>query len=332
MVAKPSFRNVSILLADSDPYLAKAITHCLKSMGFPNIMHVRTAADALEEINRGKVSFLITEWVLNDSSGIDLLRAVRRNAESPYRTLPIIMLTGKGELPDVREARDEGITEFVVKPFTVQTLFNRLEQLIDSPRHFLISESYVGPERRRKLGDPSEADERRASLKKHPQPEKAATAEVVTVLPPDHSLKKSMGLNQPVSKIITPEVLASAQRAIDDLANESLNWVREDIKHMELAFGQMKTATGEAPLEQLKESTLQIKSRAGTFGYRMASDVARLLYLFLTTDYLPDNPRHMIVVQKYIEVLKVIFAQHIKERTGIGVELYGELMRLTTIR
>ena len=64
----------------------------------------------------------------------------------------------------------------------------------------------------------------------------------------------------------------------------------------------------------------------------MASDVARLLYLFLSTDFVPTHPRHVVVIQKYIEVLKVIFAQAIKEREGLGAELYRELERLTAIR
>ena len=89
-----------------------------------------------------------------------LVKQLRLGKETPNRGLPIIMLTGKGEIADVQAARDVGITEFVVKPFTVKTLYDRIEHLIDHPRSFVLSTNFVGPDRRRREAKP-ESSERR---------------------------------------------------------------------------------------------------------------------------------------------------------------------------
>lgn len=328
-------RNVSILLADPDSCLSQAVVHILRAMGFVNITHVKSGADALTAIRTQSVSFLITEWDMKGTTGIELVRHLRMGKDSPNRALPIIMLTGHGEMNDVQAARDVGITEFVVKPFSAQTLYNRLEQIIDNPRSFVVSGSYVGPERRRRGLPPPGVADRRVAKPIAAVPSKDAfdrpPGDQPVVFMPDFSLRKQLGTNQPLSSLITPDVLKQAQQALDVLGDESLNWIREDLATMEQAYQSLKSLYSVQALDSIKAVTLSIKARAGTFGYRMASDVARLLYLFLTADFVPTNPRHIIVLQKHLEVLTVIFARKIKEREGLGAELYSELERLISV-
>ncbi len=302
-------------------------------MGFQHINHVKTTADAVRAVRSQATSFLITEWDMKGTSGVDLVRYLRRSNESPNRALPIVMLTGRGELNDVQVARDAGITEFVVKPFTSQTLFSRIEQVIDHPRSFVVSQSYVGPERRRRgLPPPGMEDRRTAKSPNAIAPTrdalKAGPGEAPLIFAPDYSIRNQLGTNKPLASLITPEVLKEAQRAIDALADDSLKWIREDLREMLGALEALNSFYTPQAFEKIKESALSIKARAGTFGYRMASDVARLLFLFLTTDFIPTNPRHLVVIQKHVQVLTVIFAQNIKLREGVGQELYLELEHL----
>ncbi len=335
MAKKPNIRNVSILLADPDSCLAQAVIFILREMGFVNVTHVRSSAEAIQAIRSRAVSFLITEWDMKGGSGLDLVRFLRRSEDSPNRGLPIIMLTGRGELADVQAARDVGITEFVVKPFTAQTLYMRLEQIIDNPRNFVVSNHYVGPERRRRgLPPPGVADRRVAKpVAALPSREafKRPPGEPPVIFAPDFSLHQALGLDKPLASLITPDVLREAQQAIDGMSEESLKWIREDLAAMEASYGALETAYSLSAHEALKAVALSIKARSGTFGYRMASDVARLLYLFLCADFSPSNPRHLVVIQKHMEVLMVIFARKIKDREGIGAELYQELERLVSM-
>ena len=52
---------------------------------------------------------------------------------------------------------------------------------------------------------------------------------------------------------------------------------------------------------------------------------------FLSTDFVATNPRHLTVIEKHLQVLMVIFAKGIKEREGMGAELYNELERLIAV-
>lgn len=334
MIKKPTFKNVNVLLADSDACLAQAVMHNLRAMGFIHIHHVKNAPEAVKVIRTQAISFLITEWDMKGSSGVELVRFMRRSPESPNRGLPIIMLTGRGELSDVQAARDVGITEFVVKPFSAQTLYNRIEQIVDHPRPFVVADQYVGPERRRRGLPPPGVDDRRVikAISAAPSPAgyKKMPGMPPVVYAPDYSIRQSFG-NKPLAGLITPNLLAEAQKAIDSLGEESLNWIRDDLATIKRSYESLKTNYSAYAMEQIKEATLSIKARAGTFGYRMASDVARLLYLFVTMDFQPANPRHLIVIEKHLQVLMVIFAQGIKEREGMGELLYAELERLISI-
>lgn len=332
MSKKPNFRNVNVLLADSDACLAQAVVHNLRAIGFVNITHVKTSAEAVRAIRTQSINFLITEWDMKGTNGVELVRYLRRSPDSPNRGLPIIMLTGRGELSDVQTARDVGITEFVVKPFSAQTLFSRIEQIVDNPRGFVVAEEYVGPERRRRGSPPPGMADRRVIKPVPAAPSRdgmhATPGRPPVIFAPDSSLRVAIGANKPLGTLITPQILEEAQRAIDDLGEASLQWIRDDLNVMQSSYATLKSGHSADAVESIKESALSIKARSGTFGYRMASDVARLLYLFLSTNFVPTNPRHLTVIEKHIQVLLVIFAQKIKEREGLGAELYTELEHL----
>jgi two-component system chemotaxis response regulator CheY len=334
MIRKSSFRNVNVLIADADACLAQAVIHNLRAMGFANIHHVKNAADAVRAVHTQAISFLITEWDMKGSSGVELVRFMRRSPDSPNRGLPIIMLTGRGELADVQAARDVGITEFVVKPFSAQTLYNRIEQIVDHPRPFVVADQYVGPERRRRGLPPPGVSDRRLMKAISASPSREGYRTIPgsppMVFGPDFSIRQGLG-GKPLAGFITPEILKEAQKAIDALGEESLKWIRDDVAIIRKSYETLQQGYSIHALEQIKEAALSIKARSGTFGYRMASDVARLLYLFLSMDFVPTNPRHLIVIEKHLQVLMVIFAQGIKEREGMGEQLYAELERLILV-
>ena len=327
-----SLGRVSILLVDPDIHLAKVVLQLLTQIGFKSVTHVRSGQEAIQRLLTVPYQILVTEWDLKDSNGLELVSFVRRDERSMNRMLPIIMLTGRGEVQDVHQARDSGITEFVVKPFSAQTLFNRIQQIVDHPRSFVVAGGYVGPERRRRGLPPPGVDDRRVS-----KPEFAGNAYEATkkaagngaiIFNPDYTIRQALGTSRGLAELITPEIVAKAQKTIDALGDESMRWMTEDLAAMNLSLALIHETRSASEIEQLKHLVMSIKSRAGTFGYRMASDVARLLYLFLSSDFIPSRATHHVVIQKHIDVLTVIFAQKIKGREGIGEALFGELERL----
>ena len=96
--------------------------------------------------------------------GLDFVRLVRQAKDSPYPLIPIIMLTGHAEPHRVKEARDAVVTEFLVKPVSMQSVVARLDEVLYRPRAFIQAPVFVGPDRRRRIRD-HDGLERRTSGK-----------------------------------------------------------------------------------------------------------------------------------------------------------------------
>ncbi len=71
-------------------------------------------------------------------------------------------MTGFSERRRVFQARDSGVTEFLVKPFNARDLYRRISQIIERPRQFVRSEDFFGPDRRRKSLEEYQGAERRS--------------------------------------------------------------------------------------------------------------------------------------------------------------------------
>jgi DNA-binding response OmpR family regulator len=75
-----------------------------------------------------------------------MIRQPGANA-NPY--VPIIMLSGHSEKKRVVSARDAGVTEFLAKPISAKALYQRILNIVVSPRSFIKTRTYFGPDRRR---------------------------------------------------------------------------------------------------------------------------------------------------------------------------------------
>ena len=142
---------------------------------------MRTAsngADGLKELQDYPADIVIVDWEMQPVDGIEFIKTVRTADDSLNPFQPIIMLTGHSERRRIIEARDAGVNEYVVKPISANTLFERIEALIERPRPFVRLEDFFGPDRRRRSSD-SDRDERRRGMKKK---KKKMTQDEINVL------------------------------------------------------------------------------------------------------------------------------------------------------
>lgn len=329
--AQRKLKDIHILLADADPCLSHVTIYNLRAMGFSRITYARSRAEIERTLRTTPVHVLVTERTLPDIDGLDLVRRIRSGAIAPSRELPIVMLTGRGELPDVVEARDAGITEFVVKPFSTRILYSRIEQIVDHPRGFLIADSYTGPDRRRKGTPPAGMADRRTT---RPLPCPSLDAALAprggtpVLVAPSPGLRKLMATREPLSRIITPDMVEKAQSAMESMADSYMHWINADLALLQESRHRMQHEYATYLLIKTRDAALSLKSRAGTFGFTAASEVARLLFLFLGNDFQPAVPRHYNVIDKHIDALKVLFSRQLAQAGGAEQELVHELKRL----
>jgi len=319
--SKSKLNAINILIADPDERITKVLADTLKAMGFGKVVEVRNGDAALALLAKENFDLLITDWQMRPTDGITLIGHLRRAPDSPNRTLPIIMLTGRAEAVDVEAARDNGVTEFIVKPFTARSIYKRIEQIIDRPRGFVIAPGFIGHDRRRKEAEPN--PERR---KKAPQPLLSAPNYfakehyISKIIAPDYSVKKKLGHAGDLSLLINESVLEIAQQTIDNLKTDSLKWVQDDLNELERLYEKIVREPKDETHEAMLELLISIKSNTGTFGYHIASSVAQQLYKFMRMNYQGGNEQHRIIIEKHIQSLKVILANAL---TG-GKSHFGE--------
>lgn len=166
MVSSISVRNklrlskVSVLVVDDDRAISNLLRDVLKSLGFGTVIVAHDAEEGLRIIDESAIDLVLADWEMEPMSGVEMTQRIRA-LDSSKRFLPVIMLTGHGEKKEIELARDCGITEYLIKPFTAKSLCSRLTTVIEAPRSFIFSQQYNGPSRRRRKDTPPDGTERR---------------------------------------------------------------------------------------------------------------------------------------------------------------------------
>ncbi|MEI9985440.1 MAG: response regulator [Aliidongia sp.] len=160
---------VRVLVIDDHKGMRDIISAILSGLGVGQIVLVADPDEALKELQRAPPDIIFLDWMLEGQDGLRFVRFIRRLPDKLNPAVPIIMMTGHADRQHVIMARDAGVTEFLVKPVSAAAVAQRLETLIHSPRSFVRTEGFVGPDRRRRA-KPVAGDDRRATA----EPEDAA--------------------------------------------------------------------------------------------------------------------------------------------------------------
>lgn len=147
---KTGIRTLRVLVVDDNENMRSLLVGLLQSLG---VEQVRQAADgeaALSHARHWRADAAFVDMKMAPMDGIEFTRIIRTapGGADPY--MPIIMLTSEAHRERVLEARDAGVTEFLVKPVNAKALVERLKTVIERQRLFVRTDSYVGPDRRRK--------------------------------------------------------------------------------------------------------------------------------------------------------------------------------------
>jgi two-component system, chemotaxis family, chemotaxis protein CheY len=163
------FEKLSMLVVEDTLPMQKLLVSVLDALGIKNVTTAQHGDDAFRQFCLHNHDIILTDWLMTPMDGIALTRQVRKNMISPNRMVPIILITGFSAWQRVEEARDAGVTEFLVKPFTANDLARRVAHVINKPRDFIESQDFFGPDRRRRKeigGDSYQGPMRRDEDKK----------------------------------------------------------------------------------------------------------------------------------------------------------------------
>lgn len=145
-----SLQSTRVLIVDDNPHFRRLLVSVLGSLGCRMIEEATDGADGLKSLTHFPADVALVDWRMAPMDGLDFTRFVRTSPDSPNRYLPILMLSGYTELRLVLDARDAGVHEFIAKPISAKILQSRLQATLQSPRQFVRSPAYFGPDRRRR--------------------------------------------------------------------------------------------------------------------------------------------------------------------------------------
>ncbi|NQD38018.1 chemotaxis protein CheY [Permianibacter sp. IMCC34836] len=122
-------KNMKILIVDDFSTMRRIIKNLLRDLGFTNTSEADDGATALPMLQNGNFDFLITDWNMPGMQGIDLLKTVR--ADPNLNTLPVLMVTAEAKREQIVEAAQSGVNGYIVKPFTAQTLEEKINKIFE---------------------------------------------------------------------------------------------------------------------------------------------------------------------------------------------------------
>jgi two-component system, chemotaxis family, chemotaxis protein CheY len=122
-------KDMKILIVDDFSTMRRIIKNLLRDLGFQNTHEADDGQTALPMLQSGNFDFLVTDWNMPGMQGIDLLKAVR--ADAKLSSLPVLMVTAESKREQIVEAAQAGVNGYIVKPFTAQTLQEKIGKIFE---------------------------------------------------------------------------------------------------------------------------------------------------------------------------------------------------------
>ena len=126
-----------ILIVEDEAALVELLRYNLEREGF-EVVATPSGEEALMIVDERRVDLVLLDWMLPHMSGIEVCRQIRRKPD--LRSLPVIMLTARGEQSDRIRGLDTGADDYVSKPFAPEELIARVRAVMRRARPALTEE------------------------------------------------------------------------------------------------------------------------------------------------------------------------------------------------
>ncbi len=264
--------SLTILLVEDLQPMRDVLMAVLKAQGAGEVVPASNGERGYAEFVRCRPDIVITDWDMNGGDGLELTKMIRTNPTSPNPLVPIIMTTGYCSPEKIKLARDAGITEFLMKPFSAKDISKRVMHVIRKPRDYIVADCYQGPDRRRHSTDDPGVSfiEQRGNTPRQAK----------KIIKPDHHLQKKVGLGD-----ISDDAVARSQKIIDDCRVNFLPIAQDFLFQFEGLVDhlghQSEHPTGRRAIENASIPVMQLKANSRVFKYNLLGDVAHILLSFM---------------------------------------------------
>jgi two-component system chemotaxis response regulator CheY len=121
-------KSMSVLVVDDYKTMVRIVRGLLEQLGFRNIDDAMDGATALQKIQQNDYGLILSDWNMAPMTGYELLKAVR--ADPRTRATPFVMITAEAKTENVVAARQAGVNNYIIKPFTLAVLKQKLTTVL----------------------------------------------------------------------------------------------------------------------------------------------------------------------------------------------------------
>jgi two-component system chemotaxis response regulator CheY len=119
--------KMKVLVVDDFSTMRRIVKNILRQLGFENIVEADDGETAVGKLESERIDFIISDWNMPKMSGLELLKWVRSHDE--FKDLPFLMVTAEAQKENVLEAVKAKVSNYIVKPFTAETLSEKIEKI-----------------------------------------------------------------------------------------------------------------------------------------------------------------------------------------------------------
>lgn len=121
-------KKMKILIVDDMQPVRQALANILRVYGFSNIAYASNGQLALDALRGKKPELILLDWNMPKMTGIEFLRELR--VMDGYEDVPVVMVTAENNAERVREAIKEGVSGYLIKPFSPNDIKERLSAVL----------------------------------------------------------------------------------------------------------------------------------------------------------------------------------------------------------
>jgi two-component system chemotaxis response regulator CheY len=121
-------KKMPVLVVDDFATMRKVVRNILRQIGYENIAEAENGEEALRLAKSKPFGLIISDWNMPVMTGIDFLRALR--ADEKTKSVPFLMVTAEALKENIIEALKAGASNYIVKPFTPDTLSQKLNMIL----------------------------------------------------------------------------------------------------------------------------------------------------------------------------------------------------------
>ncbi|MCC7259656.1 MAG: response regulator [Alphaproteobacteria bacterium] len=121
-------KNIAVLIVEDNTTMRRIESNLVRQLGFNNITEAVDGTDALAKLRAKKIEFIISDWHMEPMTGLELLKQVRADAQLKH--IPFIMVTAESKVENILVAKQNGVSNYIVKPFSAEALKTKMVSVL----------------------------------------------------------------------------------------------------------------------------------------------------------------------------------------------------------